>query len=106
MNLPTPIQAYFDANARLDAAAMAAPFTHAAVVRDEGRTHEGADAIRAWIDETSIGLPAVAVPQAINSEGDSHRVTAQVSGDFAGSPVALTFRFRLDAGRIAELDIA
>jgi hypothetical protein len=106
MNLPPPIQAYFDANKRLDADAMATVFKPDAVVHDEKRTHKGARAIRTWIDETSIGLPAVAVPQAIAFEGEAHRVTAQVSGKFAGSPVTLTFRFRLDGGHIAELDIA
>jgi hypothetical protein len=105
MNLPAPIEVYFEANARLDAAAMLTPFADDAVVRDERHTHEGADAIQAWIERTSIGLPAIAVARAIRSEGESHHVTAQVSGDFAGSPVTLSFRFRLNGDRIAELDI-
>jgi hypothetical protein len=106
MNLPTPIEAYFEGNARLDAAAMLTPFADDAVVRDEGHTHKGTGAIRAWIERTSIGLPAIAAPQAIRSDGHSHHVTAQVSGDFAGSPVTLSFRFLLNGDRIAELDIA
>jgi hypothetical protein len=105
MNLPAPIEAYFEANARLDAAAMLRPFADDAVVRDEGGIHEGADAIQAWIERTSIGLPAIAVPRAIRSEGESHHVTAQVSGDFTGSPVTLSFRFRLNGNCIADLDI-
>jgi hypothetical protein len=105
MNLPAPIEAYFEANARLEAAAMLTPFTDDAVVRDERHTYESADAIRAWIDRTSIGLLAIAVPRAIRSEGVFHHVTAQVSGSFAGSPVTLSFRFRLNGDRIAELDI-
>ena len=105
MKLPAPIEAYFEANKRLAAGAMLTPFAVDAIVRDERHTHEGADAIRAWIERTSIGLPAIAVPQAIRSEGESHHVTAQVSGDFAGSPVTLSFCFRLNGDRIAELDI-
>jgi hypothetical protein len=105
MNLPAPIQAYFEANARVDARAMLAPFAQHAVVRDEGRTHQGADAIRIWIEQTIMGLQAIAVPQATWSEDDSHRVTAQVSGAFAGSPITISFHFRLSGGRIAELEI-
>jgi hypothetical protein len=105
MNLPAPIRGYFEANARLDARAMLVTFARDAVVRDEGRTHQGSDAIRTWIEQTSMGLQAIAVPQATWSEDDSHRVTAQVSGAFAGSPITLSFHFRLSGGRIAELGI-
>jgi hypothetical protein len=72
LSAPTPIQAYFQANANLDLSGMLAPFSLDAVVRDERRTHQ---------------------------------VRAQVSGAFAGSPVTLSFRFRLDEDRIAELEI-
>lgn len=105
MNLPSPIQAYFDANTRLDADAMLAPFAGDAVVRDEGNTRRGTDAIRSWIAQTSIGLPAIAAPGAIRSAGDSHHVTAEVSGTFAGSPVTLSFHFQLADDRIAALEI-
>ena len=105
MNLPTPIEAYFEANAHLNAAAMLSPFADDAVVRDEGHIHKGAEAVQAWIESTTISLPAIAVPRAIRSDGESHHVTAQVSGDFAGSPVTLSFRFRLNGNRIAEHDI-
>lgn len=105
MNLPEPIRTYFEANARLDGAAMAAAFAHNAVVRDEGNTHEGTEAIRTWIDRSSIGTPAIATPQAISSERDTHRVTALVKGEFPGSPVTLSFRFRLTDKLISELAI-
>jgi len=105
MDLPSPIQAYFDANARLDAGAMLASFADDAVVRDERRTHHGTRSIRSWIEQATINLRVVAVPEAIRSEGASHEVTAQVSGNFAGSPIMLGFHFRLSNRRIAELEI-
>jgi ketosteroid isomerase-like protein len=105
MNLPQSIHAYFDANVRLDADAMLAPFAPDAVVRDEGHTRRGSAAIRTWIEEASIALPAIAAPQAVHSDGDLHHVTASVAGNFPGSPVTLTFHFRLNSGRIAELEI-
>lgn len=105
LSLPTPIRAYFTANRELDTSAMLAPFTADAVVRDERQTHRGTDALRAWIGQASIASQAIAVPQAIRSDGDFHHVTAQVAGAFAGSPITLAFRFRLDGDRIAELEI-
>ncbi len=105
MDLPSPIRRYFDANARLDGAAMAAAFAPDAVVCDEGATRRGAAEIRAWIDATSIGLPAVATPNAVAGEGDLYQVGARVEGSFAGSPITLTFRFRLRNAQIAELEI-
>jgi hypothetical protein len=103
--LPTPIKAYFQANAALNVGGMLAPFAPNGIVRDERRTHRGTDEVRAWIKQATIDAQAVAVPQAIESDGDAHQVRAQVSGAFPGSPVTLTFRFRLDANRIAELEI-
>lgn len=105
LQLPTPLQAYFEANANLDTEAMLAPFAFYAVVRDERRTHRGIDAIRAWIEQANIGNRAIAIPQAIRSDGEAHHVTAQVSGAFPGSPITLSFYFRLDGGCIAELEI-
>ena len=105
MDLPPPIQAFFDGNARLDATTMLAPFASDAIVRDEARIHRGTGAIRAWIDRNSIGLPAIALPAAVRSEGDRHEVRARVSGNFPGSPIDLAFRFRLHDGAIAELEI-
>ncbi len=106
LNLPAPIRAYFTANARLDAGGMSAGFAQDAEVRDEGNRHEGAVAIREWIDRSSIGLSAIATPQAYLRSDDTHRVTAQVTGEFSGSPVTLSFRFVLNGDRIGKLVIA
>lgn len=105
MNLPSPIQAYFDANAQLDARAMLAPFAADAIVHDEGGIHRGTDAIQAWIEAASLALPAVATPQSARAEGDTHHVEAKVSGSFPGSPLTLSFRFRLADERISALEI-
>lgn len=105
LTLPPPIRSYFSANSDLDVEAMLAPFAADAVVKDERRTHQGTAAIRAWIKEASLGNQAIAVPLTIQSDEPLHHVTAQVSGSFPGSPVTLAFHFRLDGGRIAQLEI-
>ena len=47
MTLPSPILAYIDADRRRDGAALLAAFASDAVVRDEGGSHAGTDAIDA-----------------------------------------------------------
>lgn len=105
LTLPQPIAAYFKANTTFDVDAMLAPFTGDAIVRDEARTHRGTAEIRAWIGEATVGNQAVATPQEIRTEGDRQHVTARVEGAFKGSPVMLTFHFRLDDTHIVELEI-
>lgn len=105
MNLPSPIRAYFEANARLDVSGMLAPFADDAVVQDEGGVFRGRGAIREWIERATVQVSAVAVPTAIAAEAGLHHVTADVSGDFPGSPVTLAFHFWLADGGIAGLEI-
>lgn len=62
-------------------------FSPDAVVEDEGGTHIGSEAVRAWIHETTQKYqPKV---EAIRSEqtGSSVAVTGRVSGNLPGSPV-------------------
>ena len=47
LNLPEPIAAYFAAD-RLNAEALAQCFIEGAVVKDEGETYRGLNAIRKW----------------------------------------------------------
>jgi SnoaL-like domain len=105
LSLPQPIDAYFAANSTFDVDAMLAPFAADAIVQDEGGTHKGAAAIRAWIERATVGNQAVSVPRAIRTENDTHHVTARVEGAFQGSPITLTFHFRLKGGQITELEI-
>jgi hypothetical protein len=41
----------------------------------------------------------------VREEGDLARVAAKVSGNFPGSPVELTFAFRIEGDQIAGLGI-
>jgi len=52
LNLPKPIAAYFAAD-RGDGEAVSQCFTDNAVVKDEGHTHRGRAAIRAWKEDAS-----------------------------------------------------
>ena len=103
--LPPPLQRYFAAKNREDIAEALAQFSTSATVRDEGHTHTGHPAIRAWMEETTRKYHDTAEVSDVTVDGDSVRVAALVSGDFPGSPVTLRFTFTLDAGRIASLRI-
>lgn len=110
MSLSAPlhpaIARYFAANPEFDVERMLAPFAADAVVVDESKTRSGTDELRAWITEATVGAKAVATPVWATHEDGREIVTANVAGNFPGSPVMLTFRFRLGGEKITHLEIA
>lgn len=104
--LPAPIAAYLDAANRFDPDAVARCFTDDAVVLDEGEHHRGPAAIAAWTSAVVARYRPTAAPRDIDGADGRYRLSAQVSGDFPGSPVTLTYRFALRGERIAALEIA
>jgi hypothetical protein len=105
MNLPSAIQAYFDADRSNDGAALIRAFAPDAVVRDEGQSHAGHQAIEAWWREAKAKYQHVIVPLEWVEKDDVTQVRARVIGQFPGSPVTLTFAFRLDHEQITGLEI-
>lgn len=105
LELPEPIAAYFDAD-RQDGRAVARCFTGDGLVLDEGHTHSGLAAIDAWKTASSAKYTYTATPHTLETQGRSYTVTSQVSGDFPGSPLDLRYRFTLESGKIATLEIA
>lgn len=105
MTLPAALRAFFDADADGAGAAPLAAFAPAAVVRDEGRTHTGHDAIAAWWRAAKAAYRHTAAPLESAEDGGHTLVRARVTGDFPGSPADLTFAFRLEGGLISALEI-
>ena len=105
IKLPKPIADYFEADGSRDAEAVARCFTHGAIVRDEGHTHVGRDAIRHWKAGSSKKYTYTVEPFNLGSDGSRTVVTSHVVGDFPGSPVDLRYFFILDSEQIAELEI-
>lgn len=79
-----------------------AQFADDAVVEDEGRTHCGIDAIRAW---RGAGPDVTHRVLEVAPDGPGRRAIAEISGDFPGSPVVLAFTFRSAGDRISHLAI-
>ncbi|ABM33908.1 nuclear transport factor 2 family protein [Paracidovorax citrulli] len=103
LTLPEPIAAYFAAEHNPEA--LAHCFTTQAVMKDDGRTCAGIDAIKSFMAEASAKYRATSVPFALEREDGFQLVRANVTGDFPGSPIALSYRFRLERGLIASLEI-
>jgi hypothetical protein len=101
MKLNSSIRAYFDAHGAPPLHA----FTDDAVVADEGHRHVGHAAIDAWWRDVTAKYQAVAEPLEVNTKNDVHEVRAKVTGEFPGSPITLTFAFRMKGDRIAALEI-
>ena len=102
--LPDPIAAYFAADHH-NADAIARCFATHAVVKDEGHTYTGLDAIQAWKAAASAAYSYTSEPFALEQKEGSCIVTSRVTGNFPGSPVDLRYRFRLERGLIASLEI-
>lgn len=104
LNLPEPIAAYFDADS-VGAETVARCFTNQAIVTDEGRTHSGLAAIKAWKTAASAQYAYKSEPFAIEQKEGRYIVTSRLTGNFPGSPVDLRFAFRLERGKIVSLEI-
>lgn len=102
--LPEPIAAYFAADQQ-NPDALARCFTRQAVVKDEGHTHTGVAAIKAWKAAASAQYSYTTQPFALQQEQGFQVVRSHVAGNFPGSPVDLRYRFRLERGLIASLEI-
>ena len=105
LSLPDPIAAYFRAQNAHDVDGMLATFASYARVRDEGQELTGSAAIRAWIDDTTRKYRPSATPLGIEQTDDRSIVKVRVSGTFPGSPIELSFRFKLEDRLIAALEI-
>jgi hypothetical protein len=104
LNLPEPIAAYFQADRR-DGEAVARCFTQQAVVKDEGQTHCGREAIKAWKTAASAKYAYTSAPFAVEQKDGRYIITSRLTGNFPGSPLDLRYLFRLERGKIAHLEI-
>jgi ketosteroid isomerase-like protein len=105
IELPATVAAYFAADKGRDAEAVSRCFTDDAIVKDEGNTYTGRQAIHDWMASSSAKYTYTVEPFSLEAEGRRKVVTAHLAGDFPGSPVDLRYFFVLDGGRIAELEI-
>jgi hypothetical protein len=104
LNLPKPIAAYFTAD-KGDGEAVSRCFTENAVVKDEGHTHKGRAAIKAWKTDASAKYQYTCEPLACDERDGKTVVTTHLVGNFPGSPVDLRYFFGLEGDKIASLEV-
>ena len=104
LNLPKSIAAYFIAD-EVDGEAVSQCFTDNAVVKDEGHTHKGRAAIKAWKMDVSAKYEYTCEPLACEEKDGKTVVTCHLVGNFPGSPVDLRFFFKLEGDKIASLEV-
>ena len=106
LQLAEPIKKYFDISNTADAAGVKDRFNTDAVVLDEGGTYQGHAAIAAWFSDTRQKYAFSAKPLSATTHEMHEIVTAEVSGNFPGSPIQLSYTFLLHNDKIQSLEIS
>ncbi|SEQ92999.1 nuclear transport factor 2 family protein [Pedobacter rhizosphaerae] len=105
MNLPEVIKNLIKAQNAHNPEDYAACFAETAVVHDEGKTHRGKVEIRQWNQHSNQEYQTSLKPQDYDQTKRGDLLTAEVSGDFPGSPAILKFHLTLDNNLISSLKI-
>lgn len=106
MNLHKVVASLVEAQNSHDSQAYVECFSDTAIVHDEGKTHKGKSEIQSWIEQSDREYHTELTP--LNYEGTETEglLSAEVSGEFPGSPAILKFHFGLKDGLISSLSIA
>jgi hypothetical protein len=103
--LPRLLADYFAATNAHDVAVMSTAFSDDAIVRDEGRDHNGLAAIRAWMKETIENYDYQVEPLESSRTGKKVVVLVSLRGTFPGSPITLQYDFTLEGHKVSRLEI-
>lgn len=103
MNLPIVIADLAKAQNNFDSVAYSNCFSETAVVFDEGKTYNGKIEIQQWIKKANEEYQPVMKP--LEYSATEEILKAEVSGNFPGSPIVLSYHFELKEGLIQSLKI-
>jgi len=103
MNLPIVISDLVKAQNNFDSASYVNCFNETAVVFDEGKTHKGKKEIKNWIGKAQKVYQVTMKP--LEYSETKQILDAEISGNFSGSPLVLSYQFELQDGRIQSLKI-
>lgn len=105
MQLPKVVSNLVKAQNEFDSAAYAGCFSETAVVFDEGETHTGRKEIQHWIDNANKRYRALMIPVGFEENESESLLKAEVSGDFPGSPIVMTYHLQMENELIKSLKI-
>jgi hypothetical protein len=103
LTLPQAIAKYFASEHNSEALAQC--FKTDAILKDDGQSYEGVEAITTFLAAASVKYNATTVPFDMKDNDGIHVVLAKVTGNFPGSPANLSYSFGLDRGLINSLEI-
>jgi hypothetical protein len=99
------IQAYFASESDPGVAALETIFAPDAAVMDEGTTHSGIEAIKAWKTAAKQKYEYSVEPFDSHVSDTGIVVKARLTGTFPGSPVVVAYTFGVQRGKIQTLEI-
>jgi ketosteroid isomerase-like protein len=105
LKLPPIIQKYVEASNRHDVRSILSCFSDGAVVRDEGETLHGKQAIEGWIVKTIEKYKFQFKPIGVRQDDTELVLAIEVSGTFPGSPVTPGYHFTIESDKIGSLVI-
>tara|TARA_R110002051_G_scaffold127873_1_gene201485 strand:- start:8026 stop:8340 length:315 start_codon:yes stop_codon:yes gene_type:complete len=103
MNLPIVISDLVKAQNNFDSTAYANCFNETAVVFDEGKTHKGKKEIKNWIEKAQKVYQVTMKP--LEYSETEQALEAEISGNFPGSPLVLSYKFEFKEEQIQSLKI-
>ncbi len=103
MNLPNIISELVKTQNEFDSTAYTNCFAEDAQVFDEGKTYNGKAEIEQWIDKSNKDYKAVM--KLLEYSENEEILKAEVSGNFPGSPIVLSYHLKLEDGLIQSLKI-
>lgn len=103
MNLPNVILELIKAQKNFDSHSYAGCFTETAIVLDEENTYNGKNEIENWIDKANKKYRTTMKPLDYNQKESV--LSAEISGNFPGSPLMLQYHFELTGDLIQSLKI-
>ena len=105
IDLPPPIDLYLEINRSGETQALSQCFAPNAIVRDEGQSYQGLDAIKQWMAAAKKKYDHTIEPLDLAFRDRTTVLAARLSGNFPGSPVTVDFRFAIERGKIISLEI-
>lgn len=103
--IPDVVRGLVTAQNNADVEAFAQHFTTDAIVYDEGKTHQGIQAIKAWNKKTTEEYQTHLNVLDFSTSGQESILTVQVSGNFDGSPIQLDYHLEITQNKISSLRI-
>jgi hypothetical protein len=105
MNLHKVVASLIEAQNSHDSEEYVRCFSPTAIVHDEGKTYKGKAEIQQWIEQSNRKYETVLKPLSYQETSAENLLTAEISGNFPGSPAILQFHLQLENGLISSLNI-